>query len=51
MSPSQICLAWLIASPTITSSMIGASKLEQLEENPGVLDHFLPAESRKMGVS
>ena len=45
MSLSQIGLAWLMANPAITSPIIGASKLEQLEENMGVLDHSLPAET------
>jgi aryl-alcohol dehydrogenase-like predicted oxidoreductase len=44
MPPSQICLAWLMANPAITSPIIGASKLEQLEENVGALGHSLPAE-------
>ena len=45
MSLSQIGLAWLMANPAITSPIIGASKLEQLEENMGVLGHSLPAET------
>lgn len=42
---SQIGLAWLMANPAITSPIIGASKLEQLEENMGVLGHSLPSET------
>ena len=45
MSLSQIGLAWLMANPVITSPIVGASKLEQLEENMGVLGHSLPAET------
>jgi len=45
MSLSQIGLAWLMANPAITSPIIGASKLEQLEENMGVLGHSLPGET------
>jgi len=45
MSLSQIGLAWLMANPVITSPIIGASKVEQLEENTGVLGHSLPAET------
>jgi len=45
MSLSQISLAWLMANPAITSPIVGASKLEQLEENIGVLDHSLPVET------
>jgi aryl-alcohol dehydrogenase-like predicted oxidoreductase len=45
MSMSQIGLAWLMANPAITSPIIGASKLEQLEENMGVVEHLLPPET------
>jgi aryl-alcohol dehydrogenase-like predicted oxidoreductase len=44
MPMSQIGLAWMMANPAITSPIIGASKLEQLEESLGVLGHSLPAE-------
>lgn len=47
MSMSQIGLAWLIANPAVTAPIIGASKLEQLEENMEVLNHTLPAEALK----
>jgi aryl-alcohol dehydrogenase-like predicted oxidoreductase len=42
---SQVGLAWLMANPAITAPIIGASKLEQLEENMGVLGHPLPADA------
>jgi aryl-alcohol dehydrogenase-like predicted oxidoreductase len=45
MSMSQIGLAWLMANPAVTSPIIGASKLEQLEENMNVLGHSLPADA------
>jgi aryl-alcohol dehydrogenase-like predicted oxidoreductase len=45
MPLSQIGLAWLMANTTVTSPIIGASKLEQLEENMGVLSHPLPTET------
>jgi aryl-alcohol dehydrogenase-like predicted oxidoreductase len=45
MSMSQIGLAWLMANPAVTSPIIGASKLEQLEENMGVLGHSLRADT------
>ena len=35
---SQVALAWLLADPVITSPIIGATSLEQLENNLGVLD-------------
>ncbi|MGP8125769.1 MAG: aldo/keto reductase [Nitrososphaerales archaeon] len=50
MSLGQIGLAWLMANPTVTSPITGASKLEQLEENMGVLGRSLPAEAlRRIG--
>jgi aryl-alcohol dehydrogenase-like predicted oxidoreductase len=45
MSLSQIGLAWLMANPAITAPIIGASKLEQLEENMGVLGRSLPPDA------
>jgi len=45
MPLSQIGLAWLMANPAVTSPIIGASKLEQLEENMSVLGHSLPADT------
>lgn len=35
---AQVALAWLLANPVITSPIIGATTLEQLDENLGVLD-------------
>lgn len=35
---TQVALAWLLASPVITSPIIGATSLKQLEENLGALD-------------
>ena len=34
---SQIALAWMLADPIITSPIIGATSIEQLEENLGSL--------------
>jgi len=45
MPLSQIGLAWVMANPAITSPIIGASRLEQLEEDMGVLGRSLPAET------
>ncbi len=36
---SQLSLAWLLANPAITAPIIGASRIEQLEENIEVVDH------------
>jgi len=45
MPLSQIGLAWLMANPAVTSPIIGASKVEQLEENLGMLGHPLTSET------
>jgi aryl-alcohol dehydrogenase-like predicted oxidoreductase len=34
-SPAQVALAWLLARPSITSVLVGASKTSQLQENLG----------------
>jgi 1-deoxyxylulose-5-phosphate synthase len=35
---AQVALAWMLERPTITSPIIGATTVEQLEENLGALD-------------
>ena len=45
LSMSQLSLAWLLANAAITSPIIGASKLEQVEENVEVVNHAVPAEA------
>lgn len=47
MSISQLSLAWLMANPAVTVPIIGASTLEQLEENMGVLNHTLSPDALK----
>jgi aryl-alcohol dehydrogenase-like predicted oxidoreductase len=37
-SPAQVALAWLLSKSTVTSVLLGASKLEQLENNLGALE-------------
>ncbi|RDI51117.1 aldo/keto reductase [Nocardia mexicana] len=37
-SVAQIALAWLLAQPAVTSVLLGATKLHQLEDNLGALD-------------
>jgi aryl-alcohol dehydrogenase-like predicted oxidoreductase len=41
---SQVALAWLLADPVITSPIIGATSVEQLNENLGAVDVKLAAE-------
>jgi aryl-alcohol dehydrogenase-like predicted oxidoreductase len=40
-SRAQIALAWLLAKPGVTSVIVGASKVEQLEENLAAADLVL----------
>lgn len=44
VSPAQIALAWMLHKPGITSPIIGASKMYQLEEAVAALDIRLSAE-------
>ena len=44
---SQVALTWLLADPVITSPIIGATSLEQLEENLGALDLKLTGEEKQ----
>jgi aryl-alcohol dehydrogenase-like predicted oxidoreductase len=44
---TQVALAWLLADPVITSPIIGATSLEQLEENLGALDVKLTVEEKQ----
>ncbi len=43
-SPAQVALAWLQGKPGVVSSIIGARKLTQLEDNLGALDLKLSSE-------
>jgi aryl-alcohol dehydrogenase-like predicted oxidoreductase len=43
-TPAQIALAWLLAKSFVTSILIGASKLRQLEDNLGALEIRLSPE-------
>ena len=38
LSPAQVALAWVISRPFVTSTIIGATKLSQLQENLGSID-------------
>jgi L-glyceraldehyde 3-phosphate reductase len=39
-SLAQLALAWTLRDPRVTSTLIGASSVEQLEENLGALDRL-----------
>ena len=47
---AQMALAWTLRSPSVTSALIGASSVEQLEQNMGALDDlaFSPEELREI---
>jgi len=45
-TPSQVALAWLLANPVVTSPIIGATSLEQLDEDLGALDVDLTEKER-----
>ena len=41
--PSQVALNWVATQPGVTSTIIGATKLAQLEDNLAALDFEIPA--------
>jgi aryl-alcohol dehydrogenase-like predicted oxidoreductase len=43
-TPARVALAWVQAQPAVTSTIIGARTLEQLEQNLGALEVRLPPE-------
>ncbi len=44
---AQIALAWMLADPVITSPIIGATSIEQLNDNLGALNVKLSAEEKE----
>ncbi len=46
-SPAQVALNWVATQPGVTSTILGASKLSQLEDNLGALDFAIPADLRE----
>jgi aryl-alcohol dehydrogenase-like predicted oxidoreductase len=48
-SPAQAALAWLLSKSTVTSVLLGASKLELLENNLGTLNtHLRPGQIKRL---
>jgi L-glyceraldehyde 3-phosphate reductase len=47
---SQMALAWVLRDPRVTSSIVGVSSVQQLEENLGALDKmdFTPEDLREI---
>src|SRR5215468_1812662 len=46
-TPAQVALNWVATQPGVTSTIIGATKLAQLEDNFRALEFTLPAELRQ----
>jgi aryl-alcohol dehydrogenase-like predicted oxidoreductase len=46
-TPAQVSLQWAVTQPGITSTILGASSLAQLNDNLGSLEFTIPAELRK----
>src|SRR5277367_4705366 len=46
-SPARISLAWLLAKPVVTSVIIGAKRIEQLQDNVAAVDIKLTTEQIK----
>ncbi|MGH7784232.1 MAG: aldo/keto reductase, partial [Candidatus Binatia bacterium] len=44
-TPAQVALNWVVTRPGITSTIIGATKLQQLNDNFAAIEFELPAES------
>jgi aryl-alcohol dehydrogenase-like predicted oxidoreductase len=47
-SPARISLAWLLAKPVVTSVIIGAKRLDQLNDNIAAVDLRLTADEMKV---
>ena len=45
-SPAQVALNWVATQPGVSSTIIGASKLNQLEDNLSAIEFPIPAELR-----
>jgi aryl-alcohol dehydrogenase-like predicted oxidoreductase len=46
-SAARVCLAWLLAKPAVTSVIIGAKRLDQLQDNLSAVDMQLTEEEIK----
>ncbi len=45
--PAQVALNWVATQPGITSTILGATKLTQLDDNLAAIEFTIPAELRK----
>jgi aryl-alcohol dehydrogenase (NADP+) len=48
VKPIQIALAWVLAQPGVTSPIVGASRLEHLDDAVAALDILLSDEERRL---
>ena len=46
-SPAQVALNWVATQPSVTSTILGASKLDQLEDNLRAIEFSIPADLRR----
>jgi len=46
-TPAQVALNWVATQPGVTSTIIGATKLTQLENNLGAIEFSIPADLRE----
>ena len=46
-SPAEVALNWVATQPGVSSTLIGATKIEQLKSNLASLDFTIPAELRR----
>jgi aryl-alcohol dehydrogenase-like predicted oxidoreductase len=46
-SPAQVALNWVATQPGITSTILGASKMSQLEDNLGAIEFSISADLRQ----
>jgi len=45
--PAQVALNWVVTQPGITSTILGVTKVAQLDDNLGAIEFTIPAELRK----
>src|SRR5581483_8912407 len=46
-SPAQVALNWVATQPGVTSTIIGATRVDQLNENLASLDFMIPPQLRQ----
>ena len=46
-TPAQVALNWVVTQPGVTSTILGTTKVAQLDDNLGALDFVIPSELRR----